>query len=234
MSQDESVNVLDTETRNIRTTMEKHWHEIELFTGIQNVFLSGFSSIPTFEYKDESEYIWLLMLIRAFNSVRCSIDLMLKGYYSQSMSIIRTITEGYFVCGTARDNEKVRDCLLRDSEMPKYSKLAAEMKASSIYRNDYHYQSKFTHSTRLSLRVLYDLDRKVAKVAPSYDETLFLLCTESLMRASICMFEVFANLLTNLDKVRAQSWSEDNIAKRDSVINWLGELRGKYGGDIEE
>lgn len=233
MNQSEPVSVPDAELEVIKTTQEKHGREIEIFTEIQNVFLNGFSSIPKFEYKDESEYICLLILIRTLHSIRCSIELMTKGYYSQSMSILRTITEDWFVCGTVKGNIQVRDCLIRDEKMPRYIDLAIQMDALNIYRGDYHYQSKFTHSTRLSLRVLYDLDKKVARVAPSYDESLFLLCAESLMRVSIFMFEVFANFLTNLDKVKARSWSDNNIAKLDLVTNWLGELREKYGGDSE-
>ncbi len=232
MKQEEPISIPGEEVKTQKTTEEKHQRELDIFTNIQSVFTNGFSSIPTFKYEDDSEYIWLLILMRTLNSIRCSIDLMLKGYYSQSMSIIRTITEDYFVCGTVKDNEKVRDCLLRDKRMPKYNKLATQMGALSIYKGDYHYQSKFTHSTRLSLRILYDLGSKTLKVAPSYDETLFLLCAESLMRVSLCMFEILANLLTNLDKGKAQSWSDNNIANAHLVTDWLSELREKYGGDI--
>ena len=234
MEQNESVSVPNAELEVTKATQKMHQREIEIFTEVQNIFLNGFSSIPTFEYKDESEYICLLILIRTLNSIRCSIELMMKGYYSQSMSILRTITEDWFICGTVKENVQVRDCLIRDKKMPHYKDLAIQMNALNVYEGDYHYQSQFTHSSRLSLRVLYDLDNNVAKVAPSYDESLFLLCAESLMRVSILMCAVFATLLTDLDKEKAQSWSENNIAKLDSVTNWLGELREKYGGNSEE
>ena len=176
-----------------------------------------------------------LILLRSLNSIRCSIDLMLKGYYSQAMSLLRTVTEDWFICGTVQNNEKVRDCLLRDAaKMPKYAELATQMNAMNIYEGDYRYQSKFTHSSRLSLRVLYDFEKKEARVAPTYDEILFLLCAESLMRDSLLILEYLWRFLFYLDKDKAKYWDKQNSQHIKDVSNWLGELRVKYGGDTEE
>ncbi len=110
----EPYNLVWMESLTRKTTKEKHWKEIEICTGILNTFLSGFSSIGFFELKEdnESEYIWLLILIRCFNSIRCAIDMLLKGYYSQAMSLLRTATEDWFICGNERDDEFVPTGLL--------------------------------------------------------------------------------------------------------------------------
>lgn len=232
----EPVNILQIESLTRETIKEKHWREIEIFTGILNIFLSGFSSMGSFELKEdnESEYVWLLILVRSFNSVRCSIDLMLKGYYSQAMSLLRTITEDWFICGTVQDNKEVRDCLIRDeAKMPRYVELATQMKAMNIYKGDYGYQSKFTHSSRLSLRVLYNIDKKEVGIAPIYDEVLFLLCVESLMRVSLLILEYMGRFLFYVDKSKAKYWDEQNSQHIKDVSSWLGELRAKYGGDNE-
>ena len=231
---DEPANFIQREASTRRTTKENHWREIEIFTGIINTFLSGLSSVGAFQLQEnnEGEYVWLLILIRSLNSVRCSIDLMLKGYYSQAMSLLRTVTEDWFVCGTVQGNITVRDCLLRDAaRMPHYSQLAREMKATKIYKGDYKYQSKFTHSSRLSLRVLYDLDRKEAVVAPTYNELLFLLCAESLMRVSLLILEYMGRLLLYGDENKAKAWAEQNSQHIEDMSSWLGELRAKYRGD---
>ena len=136
---------------------------------------------------------------------------------------------------TIKENIKVRDCLLRDTvKMPKYSELAAQMNAMNIYQGDYHYQSKFTHSTRLSLRVLYNMDKKEAIVAPIYDEALFLLCAESLMRVSLLILEYMWSFLFYIDESKAKHWDIQNSQHVKDVSNWLGELRAKYGGDTGE
>jgi len=232
--ENEPVNIVQSESLARETIKKRHWQEIEICTGILNTFLSGFSSMGSFEFKEEneSEYVWLLVLIRSLNSIRCAMDLMLKGYYSQAMSLLRTVTEAWFICGTVKDNQSVRDCLIRDeAEMLNYKILATKMNAKSIYNGDYRYQSKFTHSSRLSLRVLYNLDKKEVIVAPVYDEVLFLLCAESLMRVSLLILEYMGRLIFYIDKDKAKSWDEQNSQHIKVVSSWLGELRAKYGED---
>jgi hypothetical protein len=232
----EPVNIIREEALTRETIKEKHKREIEILTGILNSFLSGFSYMGLFTLQEdnESEYILLLILMRSLNSIRCSIDLMLKGYYSQSMSLLRTVTEDWFICGTVKENEKVRDCLLRDkAKMPKYSELATQMNAINIYKGDYHYQSKFTHSSRLSLRVMYDLEKKEVILTPKYDEILFLLCVESLMRVSLLILDYMGLFLLYVDKVKAEEWNKQNNQHFNNMTNWLGELREKYGGENE-
>lgn len=230
--ENEPVNIVQMESLTREIIKKKHWREIEICTGILNTFLSGFSSMGSFELKEEneSEYVWLLILIRGLNSIKCAIDLMLKGYYSQAMSLFRTVTEDWFICGTVQESEEVRDCLIRDKvKMPPYIKLATQMKAMNIYRGDYNYQSKFTHSSRLSLRVLYNIDKKEAIVAPIYDEVLFLLCAESLMRVSLLILEYMGRLIFYIDKDKAKDWDKQNSQRIKDVSSWLGELRVKYG-----
>ena len=232
--ENEPVNIAQMESLTRETIKEKHWREIEIFTGILNTFLSGFSSMGSFKLKEEneSEYVWLLILIRSLNSIRCAMDLMLKGYYSQAMSLLRTVTEAWFICGTVQDNQSVRDCLIRDeARMPHYIDLATQMEAMNIYDGDYRYQSKFTHSSRLSLRVLYNLDKNEAIVTPVYDEVLFLLCAESLMRVSLLILEYMGHLIFYIDKDKAKSWDEQNSQHIKAASSWLGELRAKYGED---
>jgi hypothetical protein len=235
-NKNEPIDFIQVEGLTRKTIKEKHWREIELFTGIMNIFLSGFSAIGSFKLEEdnEAEYVWLLILMRILNSVRCSIDLMLKGYYSQSMSLLRTITEDWFICGTVQDNKKVRDCLLRDEmKMPKYKDLASQMNAINIYEGDYSYQSKFTHSSRLSLRVMYNMENNEAVLVPQYDKGLFLLCAESLMRVSLLIIEYMGRLLIYIDQSKAKSWDENNSNNIKGMSEWLRELREKYGGDAE-
>jgi len=158
---------------------------------------------------------------------------MLKGYYSQAMSLLRTGTEDWFICGTCQSNEEVRSCLLRDKGRLKYWKLAKEMKATGVYKNDYSYQSKFTHSSRLSLRVLYNLKTESMGIGPTYDKVLFLLCAESLVRVFLRMAEYMGRILVYLDKDKAKSWDTENSQKLKDAVDWLEELREKYGNEVK-
>ena len=230
----ELPNVIKLESLAQEDTKRKNWREIELLAEILNVFISGFNHMGSFELKDdnETEYIWLLIVTRCFHSIRCSINLMLKGYYSQAMSLLRIGTEDWFICGTCKNNEKVRRYLLQEKgRMPSYSSLATQMGAKDVYNGDYNYQSKFTHSSRLSLRVLYNINTKNMSIAPIYDESLFLLCAESLVRVSLKMAEYIGRILIYLDTNKAKSWDKENSQRLKDAVNWLEELREKYGND---
>ncbi len=105
--QNKLPNIITQESTNNEITKQKHWREIEIFTGVMNVFTSGFNYIGSFVIKDdnETEYIWLLLVTRCLHSIKCSIDLILKGYYSQAMSLLRTGIEDWFICKTAQNNQ---------------------------------------------------------------------------------------------------------------------------------
>ena len=151
------------------------------------------------------------------------------------MSIIRTITEDWFICGNAQSNDNVRNCLLHDKgKMPKYSTLAEQMKAMNIYEGDYRYQSKFTHSSKLSLRVLIDQKTNEIGIASVYDKILFLLCAESLMRVFLLMAEYLGRVLFYIEKDKAKSWDAQNSQNVKDASKWLEEIRAKYGNEIKD
>ncbi len=234
MSQEynEQPTVFSQERRVIDNSVKKHQREIEVFTGIFNAFTSGFNRIGSYTLTEnnETELIYLLLVTRCFQSLRCSFDLMQKGYYSQAMSLIRTITEDWFICLNAQDNIKVKNILLTGKgKMPSYEKLATDADVHDIYEKDYRYQSQFTHSTLLSLKVLRDPKTNVMRVAPTYDEMLFLSCAESLMRVSILIAEILGRFLYSVDKEKAKSWDTDNGQYFKNTNQWLKELREKYG-----
>lgn len=230
----ELPNIIKLESLAQEDTKRKNWREIELLAEILNVFISGFNHMGSFELKEdnETEYIWLLIVTRCFHSLRCSINLMLKGYYSQAMSLLRIGTEDWFICGTCEDNEEVRNYLLREEGSRLiYSNLAKQMDAMDVYEGDYSYQCKFTHSSRLSLRVLYNINTKSMSIAPIYDESLFLLCAESLVRVALKMAEYMGRILIYLDTNKAKSWDKENSQRLKEAVNWLEELRQKYGSE---
>ena len=125
--ENELPNIVDQEKRTARITINNHAREIELLVKVMNVLTSAFNQISSFEYKEnnDSEYMWLLLSVRCLHSIRCSTDLLIKGYYSQAMSIIRTIIEDYFICGNAQTNSDISRCLLHN-EFPLKKSCVAE------------------------------------------------------------------------------------------------------------
>ena len=92
--------IIKQERANVSTTKRNHAKEINIFAGMLNTYTNGFNLVGSFEIEEdnEAETIWLLLSTRCLHSIRCAIDLSLKGYYSQAMSIIRTIIEDWFIC----------------------------------------------------------------------------------------------------------------------------------------
>lgn len=222
--------VVRQEAVTVGVTKQKHGREIEIFAGILNTFTAGFNLMGSFEIKEdnEAEYVWLLLSTRCLHSMRCSIDLMLKGYYSQAMSLVRTGIEDWFVCGNAK-NQVVRDCLLRSGKrLPSYLTLAEKMGEIGVYRSDYRFQSEFAHSSRLSLRVLQNPKTNEMRIGPVYDELLFISCAESLMRVFLFMGRYLWHVLFYIDQAKAKLWDKQNSQNIISASNWLKELRGKY------
>ena len=224
------LNIIELESFAQKDTIKQHGREIKVFAGILNASTSVFNYIKSSEIKEdnETEYIWLLLIARCLHSIRCAINLMLKGYYSQAMALLRTVTEDWFVCGTCDSHEEVRNYLLREKgKRLKYVSLAEQMGAMDVYKGDYDYQSKFIHSSRLSLRVLRD------SLAPKYDKYLFLLCAESLVRVFCRMGEYMGHLLQRLDKAKAEAWGSENSQNFKDATDWLKELREKYSDDAD-
>ncbi len=208
----ELPNIINLKSLAQEDTNRKNWREIELFAEILSVFISGFNHMGSFELKEdnETEYIWLLIVTRCFHSIRCSINLMLKGYYSQAMSLLRIGTEDWFICGTCQSNEKVRRYLLQEKgRIPSYSSLATQMGAKDVY----------------------NINTKNMSIAPIYNENLFLLCAESLVRVFLRMAEYMGRILIYLDTNKAKSWDKENSQRLKDAVNWLKELREKYGND---
>lgn len=231
-TKDELPNIIKLESLVKAETKKKHQREIELLSDTLNIFTSGFNYVGAFEIKDDNdaERIWLLLATRCLHSIKCSIDLMLNGYYSQAMALLRIGTEDWFICGTCKKNDEVRNYLLRGKgEMPSYWQLAKEMGEKKVYKWDYSFQSKFIHSSQLSLRVLHDFNTQSIRIAPVYDRNLFLLCVESLFRVSLKMGEYMWHTLAYLDKDKATSWDKENSQRIKDVANWLNELREQYG-----
>ncbi len=113
--ENEPVNILQMESLTREVIKKKHWREIEICTGILNTFLSGFSSMGSFELKEEneSEYVWLLILIRGLDSIKCAIDLMLKGYITDNRLTCDGGSGLVFVLNRHRAWQIVRDCAKR-------------------------------------------------------------------------------------------------------------------------
>ncbi len=214
----------DQERITLRETKLSHMQEIELLTGVVNTFISGFNLVGSFEISqdNEAQYLWLNLLARSTHSLRCALDLSIKGYYSQAMSLLRAVTEDWLICKNVESTDVVRDYLLRDKgRIPSYETLARNAQATKVYDELYRYQCKFTHSSGLSLGMLQDQNENTLRIAPAYDEQLFLGCAELFVRVSLLMMQFMHRLLQYIGEDKATLWATTNLKRVQDTNDWL-------------
>ena len=224
-------NVVSVENEVKSITKKEKWAEIEIITGLLNTFTNGFNRIGTFTRKEdnETEYIWLLLTTRCFNSMMCAYHLMYSGYYSQATIVIRSITEDILICMACPTDKSIRNYILSGKgKQPNYHLIAKNNNASKVY-DMYKHQCKFAHSSRLSLGVL--IDKGNAKIAPVYDKILFNYCLEAFICTSVMMVEYLGRVIFYIDQNKAKSFNNDSANNLVRATDWLGAISKQYGNE---
>lgn len=238
MTINEKPSLEDLEAQIKEITSNKHQKELGLINDILNMYIDGFKSIKPFKYTKENvvETTWLLLLVRSFHSMRCAMPLIQTAYYGQAISLLRTITENYFVCHDCINNRKTVEAILYNKyRIPdsnqglSFRQMAIRTGNLKIYKGDYDHQSRVNHPTALSLGMLRDPQTNTINAAPSYDRILFLDCCEQFFRNALMMAEIMGWLLSNIAKTSVTSWGEkaNNTCKK--AADWLKAIREKYG-----
>ena len=238
MTLNETPSLVAFESQIKKVTSSKHQEELNLMTNILNTYIDGFNLIDSFTLArdNEVEWAWLFLITRSFHSMRCAIQLMIMGYYSQAISLLRTVTEDWFICQDCTGNPKILEAILHNKyTIPDknhgltFRKMAERTGNLLTYNNDYNHQSRFTHCSALSLGVLRDLETNKLKAAPSYNTILFLDCCELFVRNALRMSEIMGSFLSKLSEAKATSWGEKANQKCKEAADWLKAIRGKYG-----
>jgi len=238
MTMNNTPSLIAFESQVKKVTRDSHQKEIELMTNILNMYINGFNSIDSFTYNqdNEKETAWLLLVSRSFHSIRVALQLMLMGYYGQAISLLRTVTEDFFICHDCIENPKAIEAILHNKHRIPSRKNGLTFYAMAertgnlrIYKSDYKHQSEITHPSALSLGIIRDPKTNEIKVAPRYDKILFLDCCEIMVRNALMMSEFMARLLSKLSETKATSWAEKAKQTQKEAADWLNKMREEYG-----
>ncbi|MES0278867.1 MAG: hypothetical protein ABUK03_03895 [Dehalococcoidales bacterium] len=223
---DQPASLVAAENKVQATTKKKKWNEIEITTGLFNTFTNGFNKMGSFTKKDgdDKELIWLVLSTRCLNSMRCAFDLMFSGYYIQSVTIIRSITEDAITCKACMgdDLERIKSVFLSEEGGRLFYYAMAQNNDDLKVYEMYKHQCKFAHSSKLTLGILSN--KGVLKVAPSYDELLFNYCMEAFIRTSVMMTEYLARVLYYLNKDEARAFDKENGHNLRRATGWLKDI----------
>ena len=222
-----------------KETIQKHSKEIEIMVGLINTYISGFNLVTSFTHKEgrnDVTFALICLVMHSLHSMWCSLGLMIKGYYSQAMAIIRTSIEDWFICGDCKSNRKTLDAILYgkyripdSNEGLSFSKMAKLINRLKVYEQDYAYTSKFSHPSSLGMAILQDEKANFMRIAPTYEEILFLDCCEMWIRNSLRMTEYMESILASISTEKVETWRWDVGKRVADAWNWLKDIQKQYG-----
>lgn len=234
------LNIPEAERKAQNTTVKNHLHVFELVTTMLNLYIHGFNLTEKLGDKNSDiDWVWLFLTVRSFHSIRCSVELMKKAYYAQAVSLIRMVTEAYFLCGNCENDKTIADAVLHNKPnrpdgktVFNYKDLAKRMGSLAIYENDYIHECNFSHTSSLSLGIMttkVSPTNRELPLVPTYDEILFIGCCELAFRNGLLMASFLEQLLDHLSKENVKTWRIKQKAGVQQIQEWLGGLKERYG-----
>ena len=235
-----TLNLIKAENEAQDITIKNHPEVFEAVATMLNLYINGFSLIGSLDNKNsDTDWVWLFLITRSFYSIRCSVELMKKAYYAQAISLIRMVTEAYFLCGNCENDKTITDAVLHNipnrpdgRTIFDYKKLATNMDSLVVYEKDYIFECQFSHTSSVSLGIMttkINSNNRELKPVPAYEEILFIACCELVFKNGLLMASFLEKLLENLSKENVNAWRIKAKTGVQQVQEWLDELKERYG-----
>lgn len=194
----------ELEERTRAITAAKHGAELHLMVDLLNRYIAGLSTLGGFVpgENNDLEYARLLLVTRSFNSLLCAVDLWQKGFYSQAMTLIRSINEDWLTAADCESSPETLNALL-DADVDFWSQdnQYAEMskRVSRAFPQDWDTvrgsMCAIACDCNVALKRLVNPDTNVLAVGSHYDTALFLVTYASMLRAAVMMLQYLAKLI---------------------------------------
>ena len=164
------------------STIERHQDVVAGVEQLLNCYLEGLTNIGQFTITEENqrELVWFFIESRSVNSMRWGFELMTRGYYVQSITLIRLVYEDWLVCWDCIDHPNtVKAILAGNTRMPTFSDMADRLKEPhlSLWKGEtqevegtYGLLSTFAHPRHRALMVQRDPDSQSLRLGPLYDQ----------------------------------------------------------------
>ena len=195
-----SLEELETKVRG--ETRQRHGPVLECLEALLNCYLEGFRELDHFTSTEgnEREQVWVFLVTKSFNSMRWAFHLLQHGYYTQALTLIRTVWEDWLVCEDCVNRpDTVIATLGKGGRVPSFKKMADRMEEplrsdwigeSQGDEGTYGVLSTFAHPRARAIHVIRNPESGVIRLGPNYDERLFLYTSHVLINAGIRMTEV--------------------------------------------
>lgn len=216
----ESLDHKEAETSAL--TQSERAEDIAVLVRVMGDFLPGFAALEGYVSDGPHDVAVLGMCIRAFNSLKCAYDLLLKGYYSQSVTLARTIDEDWAAClYISRHPESAVRWF--DDKPPSPStirkSLGFDKDIKAKLDESYSVTSSFAHSGRAA--IITSIDRSAdgigLRLGGSYDPQHFTVALYMLVSAAVNLLGIPLAYLHE----KHPEWLSQCTETRDAAIEWI-------------
>ncbi|MEA1958999.1 MAG: hypothetical protein U9N44_04915 [Chloroflexota bacterium] len=216
-----------TESKVKRITITSHKEDIFLIERLIDVYIDGFRLVDSVPIIDRSQldHAWILLTARSFNSMRCAYELIKLGYYSQAVTLARSVYEDWLICQDCQTSRDTLDAVLsgkgklRQNDL-RYSAMAKRISKrfhDDIWKPNYGVQSEFAHAHAHSLNLLLDSETNMVRFGSHYDQKGLIFACQNLIMLAIIMTEFLQKVLGS----DGNSWEKEALPIIREAHEWL-------------
>lgn len=216
-----------------RTTAEQADH-LTIAVKSLNIYIRGFQELERITPSEENELEWArrLLCARAFNSLRCAYLLLQVGYYTQALTLVRSVMEDWLIALDCESNPPTLKALLKGKgRMPRFEEMARRQGEAirKLWRGldhsgegTYGLLSTFAHPRKRSLGALLDRDKGLIRNGGQYNADMFALTCYYLVTEASGFTEILARLVHSTKP--ASVWLKELASFLDEALSWRKEM----------
>jgi hypothetical protein len=219
----ESLDDREAETEAI--TLATHTDDVSLLLRVMQQFLTGFRFMDGYVGNGSHDTAVLALCMRGFNSIRIAQLLLIKGYYSQAISMARSTEEDWAACSYIARNPKSAE-LWWKNRPPKPATIRKGIGFDKAHKakldESYQVLSQAAHPGRLAIETT--LERSEGSIAlhlgGGYNADFFRSALYMVLGSAI---ELLGVLVGYLHDEQAE-WFKEAESLQDDVIKWIREV----------
>jgi hypothetical protein len=221
----------ELEDENRRETLKHHARDVALIQRVLNDFLPAFDALHGYRMQHDWERLLLILTVKAFNSLRCAYDALLRAYYSQALTLVRTVYEDNLTCLYVHNHRDEASLWLKGAKVPSFATMRSRLHdlPEEKLRESYGILSTFAHPREGALLVTIErLGSTVhLRLGGRFDSDHFIAAAYMLLAYGTGMLAIPAIFLAT----SRPDWLKRITDTRDEVIAWLRRVNEEMGRD---
>lgn len=247
-SQQNQYVVSDEAEQQVRKKTLASWiAEARVMERVVVTLSQGFNYLLERQLQNDVELLTQVLIANAINALRCSLNLLLKGYYVQGTTLIRTVHESRLVVNYIKVKPQEAGLFLENSKRaPSFSQIRQEL--DNIFPMPQEPFSKWTsgwyslmstsaHPLHGMVVALTNRGSEGPKVhyGPHYDNR-FLAYVYLFLQEGMLMLATLADIVNDQRLDVEGLWERDRNALQQKVLGWIDRFKQAIDqamGDLE-